>query len=136
MRQIAYTSVATDELGQDDLFRIVEKSVSNNMDRGVTGFLVYAGNQFFQLIEGEEVALRGLLRTLQKDTRHSDIQIVLDLPATAARFPRWRMQRVGRTGDALAQVRTELARDASGQQVLRHLHEFIERSGSPQLVRQ
>ncbi|WP_228242564.1 BLUF domain-containing protein [Porphyrobacter sp. GA68] len=136
MRQIAYTSVATDELGQDDLFRIVEKSVSNNMDRGVTGFLVYAGNQFFQLIEGEEVALRGLLRTLEKDTRHCDIQIVLDLPAMAARFPRWRMQRVGRTGDALAQVRAELAKDQSGQQVLRHLHGFIERTGSPELVGQ
>lgn len=134
MRQIAYTSVATTELRQDDVFRIVEKSVGNNMGRGVTGFLIYAKDRFFQLIEGEEAALRGLLATLQTDPRHREICIVLDTPISAPRFPRWRMQRVGRSSDELGEVRASLGTDANGQQVLRQLDRFLAQSTTPELI--
>ena len=127
MRQMIYTSTATSQLGQDDVFRIVEKSVSNNMGREITGFLIYADQRFFQLIEGEEGNLRDLLATLQRDPRHSDINILLDRSIAERRFPRWRMQRVGRSGDAAIEVKTALRTDPADHTALHHVDMFLTR---------
>ena len=125
MRQMIYTSVATNQMDQADVFSIVQKSVDNNMARGITGFLIYSDNRFCQLIEGEEADLRGLLRTLASDPRHKNIDILVDEPISGRRFARWRMQRVAKGCGASEEVKQVLTSAPGGRTALRHVERFL-----------
>lgn len=125
MRQMVYTSVATSQMDQADVFSIVQKSVNNNMARDITGFLIYSDNRFCQLIEGEEGQLRGLLQTLNADPRHKNIDVLLDEPISGRRFERWRMQRVAKGSSASDEVRQVLTSAPGGRNVLRHVERFL-----------
>lgn len=122
---MVYTSNATSRLGQDDVFSIVQNSVTNNMSRDITGFLIYADSRFLQLIEGEEGNLRGLLATLRTDPRHENIDILIDEPVNARRFPRWRMQRVAKGSGSAEEIRNALTSGAGGRTTLRQVDRFL-----------
>jgi hypothetical protein len=122
---MVYTSVATSQMDQADVFNIVQTSVDNNMARGVTGFLIYADNKFCQLIEGEEDDLRGLLKTIGADPRHKAIEVLVDEPISARRFPRWRMQRVSKTSGSIDEIRQVLTSAPGGRGALRHVERFL-----------
>lgn len=125
MRQMVYTSVATNQMDQADVFNIVQTSVDNNMARGVTGFLIYADNKFCQLIEGEEADLRKLLKVIGADARHKNIEVLLDEPISARRFPRWRMQRVSKSSGTVDEIREALTNAPGGRGALRHVERFL-----------
>lgn len=125
MRQMVYTSVATSQMDQADVFTIVQTSVSNNMARDVTGFLIYGDGRFLQLIEGADGDLRGLMTTLKGDPRHRDITVLIDEPVTERKFSRWRMQRVTRDGEAMGEIRRTLAGATSGRAALREIDRFL-----------
>lgn len=112
-------------MDQADVFNIVQTSVDNNMARGITGFLIYADNKFCQLIEGEEANLRGLLKTISADPRHKDIEILVDEPISARRFPRWRMQRVSKSTGSVDEIRQTLSNASGGRGTLRHVERFL-----------
>lgn len=122
---MVYTSVATSQMDQADVFTIVQTSVSNNMARDVTGFLIYGDGRFLQLIEGAEADLRTLLTALRSDPRHQDIKVVIDEPIAERRFSRWRMQRVTRDGAAMGEIRQALSGMPSGRTALRHIDGFL-----------
>lgn len=94
MIQLAYISTAADTLGSGEVFKIIETSARNNANAGLSGFLIYANNQFFQLIEGPPSAIDELMKKLQRDTRHHSIQIVHSAPIAARSFAKWSMKRV------------------------------------------
>lgn len=122
---MVYTSVATSQMDQADVFNIVQTSVDNNMARGVTGFLIYADNKFCQLIEGEEAELRKLLQIIGADPRHSNIDVLVDEPVSARRFPRWRMQRVSKGSGSIDEIRQALTNAPGGRGALRHVEHFL-----------
>lgn len=126
MHQLIYTSEASPELTSDDLFRIVEQSARNNPSADITGFLVYRGGSFLQLVEGPLLALEVLLDTLRGDPRHSDIGIVSCLPVAERSFPRWRMKRVGESGDAVAELLEALAAEGKGRPLPGAVREFLQ----------
>jgi hypothetical protein len=94
MIQIAYTSIASNDLGSGEIFKIVERSAHNNAAAQLTGFLIFSDNRFFQVIEGKHPAVDGLLRTLESDPRHHSIKIVHRSPLDRRSFPNWRMKRM------------------------------------------
>lgn len=94
MIQMTYVSVARSNLAADELFRIIEVSSRNNSRDDLTGFLVFSQNRFFQLIEGPDEKLDGLLVRINADPRHSDIQILSRKTVAARSFPRWHMKRL------------------------------------------
>ena len=73
MRQIVYISTAAPDLGRDDVSQVLDASARNNPGCGITGFLVYNGQNFLQLIEGPEESLSNLMAELARDPRHSGI---------------------------------------------------------------
>lgn len=105
MHRIVYVSHAHPELPSGEVFRIVEQSSRNNPSADITGFLVYRGGRFLQLIEGPLMSLEALLAVLDKDQRHHSLRILSHERVLERSFPRWRMKRIGETGDA----RSELA---------------------------
>ncbi len=125
LRQMVYTSEATGLLQQSDVFRIVQTSVTNNMSRDITGFLIYADPHFLQLIEGEQSQLTGLLDTLRADPRHKNIEILIAEPIAERRFPRWRMQRIGKNAGSIAEIRQTLTAVSGGRAIIRHVDRFV-----------
>ena len=59
--QIAYVSRASSVLAPDDVFKIIETSARNNSRDDLTGFLIFAENRFFQVVEGSRSAIDALL---------------------------------------------------------------------------
>lgn len=94
MIQLAYTSSAAESLGSGDVFKIIETSARNNANAQLTGFLIYANSQFFQLIEGPPSAMDDLLRRLKHDPRHHSIEVVHRANVAIRSFPNWSMKRI------------------------------------------
>lgn len=107
MRQVLYISSAPG-LSSEEVAAILDVCRRNNQERGITGFLLYNGRNFMQLLEGEEVNLQWLLERLGKDPRHSGMVLLADIAITAADCPDWSMQEI-RLVDDVAQRRERLA---------------------------
>lgn len=103
MIQITYVSTAALSLDAEELFRIIEVSSRNNLRDDLTGFLVFSGGRFFQLLEGPEAAVENLLGRLAGDRRHTALTVLSREPVLARSFPRWHMKRLP-AGDDLVQT--------------------------------
>ena len=93
MRRIVYISTAA-SLPPSEVDRILQSAVHNNAAMGITGFLLYNGRNFLQLIEGDKAALLSLLVTLRRDPRHSGITVMVDEPINERCCPDWRMHQI------------------------------------------
>ena len=67
---------STPTLTEKDLPEIAEQSKHNNIDRGLTGLLVYGNNQFIQVLEGAEQDIEILYKKLLNDKRHTNLEVV------------------------------------------------------------
>ena len=57
MIEVAYISEASSTLAPDEVFKIIETSARNNLRDDLTGFLIFADNRFFQVVEGPAVSM-------------------------------------------------------------------------------
>jgi len=64
MIRLLYSSQATQNITEQDIAEILEKSQKNNQEVGITGVLLYGGHLFMQVLEGPEQAV------LKKIYRH------------------------------------------------------------------
>lgn len=112
MRRIVYISTAAG-LPADEVDHLVESAQRNNIEREITGFLIYNGRNFLQLLEGPKAALMSLMSTLARDPRHSGILNLIDEPITQRSCPTWSMHRVRWSPD-LAERRSSIAAELPG----------------------
>ena len=99
LRQYVYVSKTADRLGQPEIMQILEASARNNPSRDVTGFLMYDGQNFLQLVEGPPSSLTELMRTLETDPRHSSITHLEDHAIDERSCGTWRMNRIALADD-------------------------------------
>jgi hypothetical protein len=78
MRQLLYVSRTPGELTPAALDNILTVSRANNALLGITGLLLHIEGGFLQMLEGEERAVRELYARIATDSRHSDVQLLLD----------------------------------------------------------
>lgn len=93
MRQCLYISTAL-TVDDREVGEIVSVAQANNARDGISGFLLYNGRNFMQLIEGDEGAIGTLLVKLASDKRHTGIVLLADNPIAAPVCPDWAMQQV------------------------------------------
>ena len=93
MRRIIYISTASG-LSAAEIERLVESAQRNNTEREITGFLLYNGRNFLQLIEGPKASLMSLMATLARDPRHSGMLTLIDEPIEERSCPHWTMHRM------------------------------------------
>ena len=93
MRRIIYISTASG-LSAAEVERLVESAQRNNAEREITGFLLYNGRNFLQLIEGPKASLMSLMATLARDPRHSGMLTLIDEPIEERSCPHWTMHRM------------------------------------------
>lgn len=83
---IAYVSTGNANLNKEDVADLLEQVNNFNNSRGITGVLLYAETNFFQLIEGDEKEIKSLYSRIEKDLRHSNIIVFVNKPLDGVAF--------------------------------------------------
>ncbi|HNP29314.1 MAG TPA: phosphate-starvation-inducible PsiE family protein [Nitrospirales bacterium] len=91
MIQITYLSSATRAMSQGDLEDILKTARENNARLGITGMLLYGNKTFIQILEGEEGVVDELVKTIKRDPRHTNVQIVKKKPIDQHEYADWSM---------------------------------------------
>ena len=101
MHLIIYSSEYTgsDEDIDEVLSDIVTSSKTNNLASKITGLLFYHNQRFVQLIEGEQDSLERLMSILEEDTRHTNIQRIVDQDIKKRGFEQWNMDSFNLSAD-------------------------------------
>ncbi len=93
MHLIAYTSEASvpnDKVGSL-MADIVFVAKRENPRHGITGVLFYVQGKFLQVIEGEEGQLRSLMKNIEADARHGNVEYLIDCKTEGRGFSDWNM---------------------------------------------
>jgi hypothetical protein len=93
MRRIIYTSRSRTRGDLAELDAIMEVSIARNIEAGITGMLWSDGANFAQVIEGGHDQVGATMGRIGSDTRHTDIEMVLDRPVLSRQFGNWAMRR-------------------------------------------
>lgn len=125
MHQLVYVSCAAPKLSSEDVFRIIEQSARNNPSADITGFLIYRGGRFLQLVEGPLMSLETLLQVLGRDPRHHSIEVLSRAPIVARAFPRWRMRRVGTDADVAFELEAALIAESGAHKLPQAVSDFL-----------
>jgi len=91
MRQLVYISTAT-PAGAADIAAILNTAVTRNGMHGITGFLLFNGRNFLQLIEGTTADLMALMGRLAHDRRHNGMVTLEDRQIAQRTYPDWAMR--------------------------------------------
>lgn len=91
LERLLYRSKATKTLGSLHLFNMLSEARTKNATLGITGHLLYTEEVFVQCIEGTPDAVESLWRSLQRDARHHDIELLARGPLELRRFSDWSM---------------------------------------------
>jgi hypothetical protein len=91
--RLLYVSRAADTLTPAMIDAIIAQSRKNNPEAGITGLLCHSGNVFMQVLEGGRAAVNATFTRIVRDTRHSDVQLLLYEEIAERRFAGWTMGR-------------------------------------------
>ncbi len=88
--QLLYVSRLAPGCTWEIVKEIVAAARLNNRVHGINGALLFDGERFCQLIEGNETAVRALLRNIARDTRHAQMKILFEAGSAAGKATqRW-----------------------------------------------
>ena len=91
LERLLYRSKATNTLGSLHLFNMLSEARAKNARLGITGHLLYTEEVFVQCIEGPPEVVDSLWRSLQRDQRHHDLELLARGPLDKRRFNDWSM---------------------------------------------
>ena len=91
MRQLVYISTAT-PAGAAEIQSILAIAGKRNEVSGITGFLLFNGRNFLQLVEGESADLLQLMARLANDRRHNGMVTLEDRLIGMRTYPEWAMR--------------------------------------------
>lgn len=91
LHEIIYVSLATRGMAQPELLSLLDQARVHNEARGITGLLMYHGQEFLQLLEGERADVEALFATIHHDARHQQVYVMWEGPVQARSFERWAM---------------------------------------------
>jgi len=91
MHHIMYLSTALVLVPEAELKAMLTRWRQNNSRDQITGMLLYSGEHYVQLIEGDEADLRSLYAKITKDYHHTHIITLADGPINQRSFENWSM---------------------------------------------
>jgi uncharacterized membrane protein (DUF373 family) len=89
--QLTYISSPTRPMSVDDLMEILNKSRDNNARLGISGMLLFTGDWFIQVLEGEEKIIDDKVAQIKKDPRHKDLRILERKKISMREYAEWTM---------------------------------------------
>jgi hypothetical protein len=91
LTSVTYTSLAH-ILGASELEELETSSREWNAHNGVTGFMIFNGTHFLQIVEGTEQVIDELVERVRKDPRHTGFEIRDRLKVERRSFPDWPLE--------------------------------------------
>ena len=91
LERLVYRSKATHKLGSLHLFNLLVQCRKRNLSLGITGHLLYTEEIFVQCIEGPSGSIDALWKSLQRDERHHNVELLGRGPITDRQFADWAM---------------------------------------------
>jgi hypothetical protein len=88
---LIYESEKTATMSEREVRALLRKARSKNKGLGITGLLLYAQDQFLQVLEGPEAAVLSLYDTIRDDPRHRHVETLHATPVARHTFPDWKM---------------------------------------------
>lgn len=82
---LLYRSRLVSRIGPLHMCLLVERARQANRAAGITGRLIYLDQQVLQYLEGPTAALNALFSKLQRDPRHTDIEVLARFPLAQRR---------------------------------------------------
>lgn len=89
--QLRYISTLSDGVGTDEVPRILEAARRINRRNGVTGLLLFNGERFLQILEGDEQVVRATFERISGDPRHRGIAVLGTTFSPVRAFAEWDM---------------------------------------------
>lgn len=87
--RLTYASLVTDDFTKEDLKKIITYSRDNNLEKGITGYLLYDDKYFLQSIEGSAEEVNHLYNNIVKDGRHNHVQLLCYEEIITREFSKW-----------------------------------------------
>lgn len=91
LERIVYQSTATQDFGSLALFKLLTEAQTRNAEQQITGHLLYLNGQFTQCFEGPSDQVELLWQSLQRDKRHTNIELLVRDTTEERRFAGWTM---------------------------------------------
>jgi hypothetical protein len=107
LSRLIYRSRAVQPMSARELYRLTLAAQTRNRAESVTGLVLYDEGSFFQWLEGPAESLARILRSIRRDSRHTDIEILDDRSAGTRMFTDWSMK-LAATGQEAASWRQDV----------------------------
>ncbi len=91
LHYLIYHSQASRAVHELTLPPLLRRARQHNQAHFLSGLLLYARDQFLQVLEGPEPALSQLYARIKADPRHYAVRLLAHGPIAQRAFPDWRM---------------------------------------------
>ena len=88
---LGYVSTETGDLGSDGMVELLTEAQRINTSRDITGLLLHRDRSFYQVLEGAEDVVRQTFDSIEKDQRHTAIDVLFEGEVDEREFPDWQM---------------------------------------------
>tara|TARA_B100000925_G_C21925013_1_gene437655 strand:+ start:22 stop:462 length:441 start_codon:yes stop_codon:yes gene_type:complete len=88
---MGYVSTETGNLGSADMIELLTDARRTNTSRDITGLLLHRDRSFYQVLEGTEDVVRQTFDRIEKDERHTAVDILFEGEVDEREFPDWQM---------------------------------------------
>lgn len=82
---------ATPDQWQPQLERIITCARDFNSKNSITGYLIFDGVEFVQILEGDESSVMGTFLRIASDRKHENVDVIDRSPIKERRFHDWTM---------------------------------------------
>ena len=88
---LGYVSTETGHLGSAGMVKLLTDARLINTSRDITGLLLHRDRSFYQVLEGAEDVVRQTFDRIEKDKRHTAIDVLFEGEVEEREFPDWQM---------------------------------------------
>lgn len=88
---LGYVSTETGDLGSSGMVELLTEARRINTSRDITGLLLHRERSFYQVLEGAEDVVRQTFDSIEKDQRHTAIDVLFEGEVDEREFPDWQM---------------------------------------------
>jgi hypothetical protein len=130
--QTLYISKATEPLSPQSLTKLATYSWKSNASLGVTGALLAVDKYFIQVLEGDELIVRRLLKSIIDDSRHTNLKVILEISQQNRDFALWSMGHIDLKG--LSSNNIDIITNTCHEEIDRSLHYSDEKESLCQIL--
>lgn len=88
---LGYVSTETGDIGSAGMVELLTEARRINTSRDITGLLLHRDRSFYQVMEGAEDIVRETFDRIEKDERHTAIDVLFEGEVDEREFPDWQM---------------------------------------------